>query len=421
MLDRSTPPPFHQLEEITLIQAQTSYLDNNIPVHSIKAGIQPVIKVEMVFPAGTWYEKENGVAHFTGKMLREGTHNKTSGEISDIIESMGAHLELQTGFELSSVSFYSLNRYFEKLVSLIKELVTEPVFSPKELENLKNITSQGLKVKEQKNSYLASQKIREALFGFKHPYGQYLRQEDIEAINTEDLNVFYKSQYTSLPEIIISGDLKDNYRDILNRYLGHINFSSSKTKIHHHRSKPRDIFLYKESSSQSSIRLGKLIVTKNHPDYFQIKVLNELFGGFFGSRLMKNIREDKGYTYGIYSQLWALKHHGFMIIETDVKKEFTNHTIEEIIKEIRNLKKTKVPEQELETVKSYMLGSFIAELNTPFSFADKFKAIHFHGLDYDYYDKFFQSLKDIQPSDILKMANKYLHEDTFNQVIVGEK
>ena len=136
---------------------------------------------------------------------------------------------------------------------------------------------------------------------------------------------------------------------------------------------------------------------------------------------MRNIREEKGYTYGIHSHIASLIHTGYWVIEATVKKEYTNQTIDEILKEMKTLKQEKVQEDELETVKNYMLGSFLSELDTPFALADKFKAIHFHGLDYDYYNRFFQTIQEMNPSILLELANQYLSEDEFVEVVVGER
>jgi predicted Zn-dependent peptidase len=175
----------------------------------------------------------------------------------------------------------------------------------------------------------------------------------------------------------------------------------------------------KEDSLQSSIRIGKRLFTRKHPDYFKMLVLNEVFGGYFGSRLMKNIREEKGYTYGISSNLVTLRHDGFLVMGTDVKKEFTGPTIDEVYKEMEVLRKEPVGEEELQTVKNYMIGSFAGSLNSPFAIADNFKTIYFEGMSYDFFEHYIENILDTSAQDLMQLANTYLQPDTMLEVVVG--
>ena len=148
-------------------------------------------------------------------------------------------------------------------------------------------------------------------------------------------------------------------------------------------------------------------------------IVNEILGGYFGSRLMRNIREDKGFTYGIRSGISNLKHAGFWSVSTEVKKQYRDQTINEIHKEIQLLKQTPVSEEELETVKNYMSGTFISAIDTPFALADKFKTIHYSGLDYDYYERYFQSINNITAERIQELSRKYLIKEQMTTVMVG--
>src|SRR5690606_8798304 len=161
------------------------------------------------------------------------------------------------------------------------------------------------------------------------------------------------------------------------------------------------------------------LFTKEHPDFVKLLVVNEILGGYFGSRLMKNIREDKGYTYGISSAMVPLKNKGYFIIGTDVNKENTGNTLQEIYKEIETLQNSLVSEEELNTVRSFMVGSFLSEINTPFALADKFKGVHLYGLDYDFYDAYLHTVNNITSIEIQNLAHQYLQKDTFSEVVVG--
>jgi predicted Zn-dependent peptidase len=293
------------------------------------------------------------------------------------------------------------------------------------LSNLKNITGQNLKINLTKTSYLASSKFKEVIFGSTHPYGRSLAEESLSQIKREDLLEFYQTCFTSNNcDIILSGNGSEDFFKIINESFGQSDWGNkSKPKDGTHLT-PGDTIktteIKKEGSVQSSIRMGRKLFTIKHPDYFKTHFLIEIFGGYFGSRLMKNIREEKGYTYGISSSLVCMQNEGYLVIGTDVKKEFTKDTVSEIYKEIDILKSEPVSHEELENVQNYLLGSFLNSLNTPFSLADKFKTIYFNQLNYDFYNTYVKSIKEISPADLMATANTYLKSEDMKEVIAGE-
>jgi predicted Zn-dependent peptidase len=165
--------------------------------------------------------------------------------------------------------------------------------------------------------------------------------------------------------------------------------------------------------------LGTQIINRSHPDYQKFLVTNEILGGFFGSRLMKNIREDKGFTYGIGASVNVFEHEAYMVIGTDVKKEVANQTFEEIEKEIKMLQTTLVDEEELAIVKNYILGSFMGSINTPFSLIDKYKTLHYSNLNYDYYDRYYETISQISAETVREIAQQYLNYDEMVKISVG--
>lgn len=419
--DRTKAPDFKHFQEFDIKEAHTLTLNNSLVLHCINAGDQPVARLELIFDAGVWHEKQAGQAYFTGQMLKEGTTGKDSQAISLFFDQYGAFLEITPGVDQLTITVYALTKHFPVLIPFLREMVFDSVFPEKELDTLKNIKIQNIKVRNEKNNVLASKIFRAALFGENHPYGTYLTEELIHAAGREDLLTFHKTHVLKGFQIILSGQVQDKEVRLIEENFGDISMvDATKNDIQHPvSSEVKQKTVKKKDSLQSSIRLGKTLFSKNHPDYARFSVVLEILGGYFGSRLMKNIREEKGYTYGIHAAMANFIHAGYMIIGTDVKKSFTQATIEEIHKEINILQNVAVPNEELETVKNYMLGSFQASITTPFSLADKFKAIHFYGLDYQFYQNYLTSVKNIGQEDILTLAQKYLQVDSFTQVVVG--
>ena len=421
MLDRTIAPAFVRSPEIKLKEAEHELIHGKIPFHYISGGTQEVIKIEAVFKGGKWFEKTSGAAYFTVKMLREGTENFTSKEISSTLDHYGAFIELSSGFDYSSVGLYCLNKYLDKVLPVFAEIIDKPVFPEEQLELMKEIELQSLKIDLKKSSFTAQRLFRQVLFGDNVAYGKTIDQEDIIAINRKDLADHYRNHYSNF-EIFASGQFDSN--DILTQleqYLPKgekLNLSINKEVINHQYT-PKDIFKDGKNNFQSSLRIGFPTISKHHKDYISLQILNHLLGGYFGSRLMKNIREDKGYTYGIHSSLVSLIHGSYFTIATDVVKASADDAVSEIKKEMEVLKSETVPLEELETVKNHIMGSFQSDITSPFSLLDKYKSLYLHNLDYSYYEEYFKTLDKITSEDLLELANKYFLEEELSIVKVG--
>jgi zinc protease len=424
MLDRKiapSSPPFHPF---SLKKAQTNTLSNGIPVHTLCAGSQPIIRLEFVFKAGSWFENKNGLSHLASKMMTEGTSKMSSKQIADTIALYGAFVEVHQGFEHVNLTFYLMEKNLSNLLPVIVDILTDSIFPEKELENIKTITLQSLRVNKEKTQFVASNEFKKALFGLANPYGRHYEEEDIQSVVQKDILDFaHNSLQIGNMEVFVSGQFQlTKTIKLLDTYLGTktgIAGASKHDTYSNQNPKPSKVLVEKEGAMQSSIRYGSHSVERKHPDFVGFLVVNELLGGFFGSRLMRNIREEKGYTYGIHSSVHPMMHASYFVVATDVKIENTLQTLQEIDFEINRLKTELVPQNELKTVQSYMLGRFMNSINTPFSLIDKFKVLHFNGLDYDYFDRYVNEVQNMNPDAILLLANKYLNTDQFYRVVVG--
>ncbi|MDF9799815.1 zinc protease [Catalinimonas alkaloidigena] len=423
-LDRRVAPPARPIRHIDFLEAETTQLSNGIPVHMIRSGKQPVVGLELIFRhGGIRHEQKNGVAFFTNKMLAEGTEQNNSVTISNEIDKYGAFLQLSPGLDYSSVDMYMLTRHTQPLLNTLRELITESVFPEDEFQKLKTIQLQHLKLHNKKSNALASKKFKAALFGAQHPYGRTLQEEDIPSITSNELKAFFQHQLKNQLEIIISGDVNTEVLQAVEQYFGGLPLVASSPSED---DLPEAVLTQKKrtvieraENLQSSIRMGCPMLTKNHPDYNKMKILNTILGGYFGSRLMRNIREDKGFTYGINSGLITLRDAGYFVIGTEVKKEFTAQVIEEIYREMAHLRDVPLGNTELNTVKNYMAGRLMASVDTPFALAEKFKNIHLYGLTYNFYKSYLNTINTIDAASLQEMAKKYLVEENMVEVIVG--
>jgi predicted Zn-dependent peptidase len=419
MLDRTIAPPFNRSTAFELLQGQKKILKSGAEAYFVLGGSQDVCKIEVIFPAGRWAEKNWGAAYFTANLLSKGTKGKKSFEIAHLLDLYGAHLEIHAGLDHLSVSLYILNKNFEAAISLFLELLTEAIFPHDELDLLKSIYLQNLKVNYEKTSFLASRQMRKTLFTESHPYGKELDESDVDRLTRYMLEEHFKNFFET-GTIFVSGNVSEkNQRFVEDKFsfLGYHtidkkDFSNTDTRYSRELEK-------KEGSVQASIRLAKKSISKTHPNYADVLFLNHILGGYFGSRLMKNIREDKGLSYGISSSLHALKNDGYLVIGADVNRENVDLTFVEIGKELKRLRTEKIDEEELDIARNHFIGGLQLEITTSFAHADKIKNIVLFNLPTTHYQSMIRRVNTITADDLLVVANQYFAEDTFAEIAVG--
>ncbi|KAA8477157.1 putative Zn-dependent peptidase [Arcticibacter tournemirensis] len=424
MIERTTAPAFKQVEKINIIKAAPVTLNNGIQLYVINAGEQELVRVELIFNNVNWNISKPLQAYAVNAMLVEGTSTLTAYQIAERVDYYGAFLQTDYNYDISSVTLYSLSKHLDSVLPIVKDIVTDAVFPEDDLETFKRNQKQKLMVNLEKNDFQSRRIFNNMLFG-NSLYGYSTQAEDYDRLGRDELIEYFHQAYQ--PEncsIIVSGKVDSGVIELLNKYFGH-NWDTSLKVSHNVFSFPVQEaslrYLEKPEALQSAIRIGKVSVNRSHPDFPALQVLNTVLGGYFGSRLMSNIREDKGYTYGIGSAVVSLVNSGYFFIASEVGADVCAATLVEIEKEVNLLKTDLIPAEELDLVKNYMLGSFLGSLENAFSHADKFKNIWFSGLEYDYYDRYIKTVKEINSETLLELARFYLDFDSFNKVIVGKK
>jgi zinc protease len=418
-------PEFKRVENLKVAEAVAHTLDNGTRLFVINAGTQDLVKIELLYHAGTFTEPKRLVAAAVNAMLGDGTQHHTADEIAENIDSYGAFFQTENGSDWCSATLYSLTKFLDKTLPLLKEIVTESVFPEKELETYIQNKIQNLVVNNERVDFIARKKFSEGLFGAQHPYGYYATEQDFKNLKREDLLDFFKSRYTAENSmVIVSGKVTETTLEKINTILGQIphgNITQPLLTVAAPASLPSGkISIHKPESIQSAIRIGKLMVNKAHPDYIGLQVLNTVLGGYFGSRLMTNIREDKGYTYGIGSAVASNTEAGYFFISTETGTEVVQKALNEIYFELGRLRSELIPEAELSLVRNYMLGTFMRSIDGPFELANKFKGIVTYGLGYEYYDAFIDTVKNISAETLRTLAHIYFQEDTLLELVVGK-
>lgn len=423
MLNRSIAPAARPVLSVQLPPAQVYPLPNGARLHCLQGPNQPVVKLEIIFKAGKWYEPAPGVSYLTAKMLLEGTTNHSAKQIAETIAFYGASMECSQGFDRSNLVLYCLSKHLDKLLPLVNEILTGPTFPEAELNLLKSRTIQNISIEKQKTSFLATAALTRNIYGERHPYVSGTDEEALAEIDQQQIRSFFESHY-SFPEaeIILAGDFEEKDRLSVETMFGHLH-SEYPAPIHARPSVAanQNSFVDLPEKLQSSIRIGRHWPLMNHPDFSRLSLVNKILGGYFGSRLMKNIREEKGYTYGIFSAISTKENDSLFYIGTDVNYEKAEETVSEVLKEIRILKEELVSEEELETVKAYTVGKFINDTATIFDQSEKYKNIILHNLSPDYYSRYLQDIQNLTAAEIPGLMEKYLPEESLTVVVVGKK
>lgn len=424
MLNRTVSPPIKNAVDfnLSLKPYEKIILKNNAPVYAINAGVEEVMMLEFVFYAGNCFEQKNIVAAATNSLLKNGTINKTAFQINEHFEYYGAYLNRACYNETATLTLHCLSKHLNKLLPVVKEILTESTFPNPELEIFKQNSKQQLSVNLQKCDFVANRLIDKNLYGDEHPYGKHTTAEDYDALTAEELRGFYKDFYLDAKCIMFAaGKLPDDFEQQLNIFFGDLNFGKTMPKplnIAVPASQKKLRVNNDPNGVQGAIRIARPFPNRHHPDFKKVMILNTLFGGFFGSRLMGNIREDKGYTYGIHSYIQNHIQETAWMISTEAGKDVCEAAIEEIYKEMDLLKEELVDDEELLLVKNYMMGSNLGDLDGPFQIINRWKNLILNDLDENYFYDSMNTIKNITAEELLELSKKYLVPEEFFELVV---
>jgi zinc protease len=424
MLNRTIAPPIKDAIDfnLQLKPYQKFTLDNGTAVYAIDAGAEEVLQIEWIFFAGNWHEEQNLVASTTNYLLKNGTQTKTAFEINEHFEYYGAYLNRAAYNETAAISLHCLNKHAAALLPVVYELITSANFPEEELQLYKQNNKQRLSVNLKKSEFVAGRLIDEYVYGIDHPYGKYSTAASYDALNREQLVHFYNKYYQQSKLIIfIAGKLPADIETALNKNFGqHPVHNTAENRTHPVTAAAEKKYriINDPNGVQGSIRMARHFPNRHHPDFTKATVLNNLFGGFFGSRLMSNIREDKGYTYGIHSYIQNHLYDTAWMVSTEAGRDVCEATITEVYKEMDMLRNEPVKADELLLVKNYMLGSTLGDLDGPFHIIGKWKNIVLNGLPDTYFYDAVSAIKSVTAAELQELANKYLTAGDFYELVV---
>ncbi len=425
MIDRSIAPKIHDPIEFDfkLPPINQQQLSNGIPLYWLSGGVQEVAEIDWVFPGGMWYEQKPAVSNAVAALLKNGTSKHTAQQINEALEFYGAALKVNTGNDNCTVTLYTLTKHLPHLLPMVHEILTDAVFPEEELALFKQNSIQRLMVNLRQPDFVANQRIDALLFGEFHPYGRFTKKEKIEALTREDLIAFYHATYSfSHVKIFMAGSVGEKEVGYLEDIFGKQRLM--KTELHQEQfsapgpSQKKHNVTNDANGVQGAIRIGSLFPNRHHPDFAPMVVLNTLFGGYFGSRLMSNIREDKGYTYGIHSSMSSFVEGGALTIQTEVGRDVIEPAIKEIYHEMQLLRDEPANDEELLLVKNYLLGNLLGDLDGPFSIIQRWRTLIVNGMTEEHFNRNIQVYKKVTPQELQELAKKYYQLENFYEVVV---
>jgi predicted Zn-dependent peptidase len=425
MMDRITMPAIKTVTHLNLAQPEKVLLSNGIPVVILPAGSEPVCRIDLVFEAGSRYQDSIFQSSLTNQMIPEGTANLTGGMIAEEFEFYGSYFNISADRDEADITIHSLEKHLEPVLRLMSQVLIHPAFPEDELSIIKANRIESMKVDDQRVESLARKQFNKLIFGEKHPYGVVGEISDIGPVTPGILREFHNRFYDQAHcRIMITGPHPDQYLQLVERFFGE-NWPVNKPG--NNMATPvlppfgittqNRCTISRPDAVQTAIRIGKPLFSRLHPDFMGLSIVNTILGGYFGSRLMTNIREEKGFTYGINSHLVSLKDSGYFVIGSTVGAEVWEETVAECNKEMSRLCNDKVGADELELVRNYLTGQVQRSVDGPFQMADQLRGLWIHHFDLNYLTRFMVLINTITPDDIRNLAIKYL--DHTNMIVVA--
>ncbi len=426
-LNRAEAPDIRQIDSFSIASPEHRTLSNGIPIHIIDLGEEEVVKIDVVIHSGTIHQDRYLQANFTNAMLQNSTKRFTQLEINEKLDFYGAWLRTGVQHQISVLTLFSLNKYFDETFSLVESMLKEPLFLSEELQLLAQTRKQQFLVSSERVSVLAYRELCKQLYGEEHVCGRTASADDYDTIASEDLYNYHRKHYHSGNcSIYVSGKVTPAILESIEQRIGKEKWGEVCLPVEKVLPIPapageKRVYVQKDGALQSAVFLGMLTVNERHPDYSLLLMATTLLGGYFGSRLMSNIREDKGYTYGISAFLQPTPDENIWIITAETDNKHVDALIKEVYIEMDKLRRELVSLKELEMVRNYMLGTILRSCESAFSLSETYLSNDVAQTGDDFLHRQIEAVKSATPETIRAIADSYFCKDCLIEVIAGEK
>ena len=424
MMKRALRLPAHfkilPSREVSLQGIERMNVAAGVPLYLVSGGNEPVFKLELLFRAGKLFEENHNAASATAAQMTEGTVKMASPVVAEALEYYGATVRCYASPDTLTLSVHAMTRFAGPVFDLVHDILLQPAFSTEDLQLYQKKKIQRYKIGQSQNEYLANRIFSERIFGNTHPYGYTSTPEDVMALSPEILHTHHRTLGSSCLDVFLAGDTRDGLIEKVRALLrdlppGQLKqpppYRPVQTTGKFHAAGPQP--------HQTSVRIGKEIISRRHRDYPGLFLLNTIIGGYHGSRLIRNLREDKGLTYNVYSSLESLLESTCFVVTTDANPELRAQVVSEIYQEIETLRSQTVGRKEMEMVKNYICGNFLMQIDGPFNVVDTIKPLILHRLPVTYFEEFITQLRSVSAKKVKSLAENYLNPQEMVEVVVG--
>ena len=405
---------------VDMPDAQLLTSANGVPIYLLPTNDFEVVRFSFVFRAGTSMQHRPFTASATANMLGEGSAKYSAQEIAERLDFYGSYFDVNIDRDYAYISFCSLSKFFAPTADVAREIVLCPTFGEHELEIYCSKRKQSLAIERKKVEMLSRELFAEALFGAEHPYGISSDEALYDDVRRDDLVALYRELYTAENCFVVcSGRIDEKVITTL-RAIVEALASGRRAEQRLPATQTTNVLRRDvEGALQSSIRVGRLLFPRTHPDFVGMQVVAAALGGYFGSRLMQNLREEHGYTYGVMAAMVNFDKEGYLAIATQVAREVREEALAEIYREIERMRHELLDDEELQMVKNMMIGEILRILDGPFGIADVTIENIMCGMDNRAMEQSVERILSITAEQIRALAERYLRREDLVEVVVG--
>ncbi len=418
------PPQIKPIEISYLALPHKEVMPNGTILYILEGGVQEVIRLDILFAGGYSIQQFPLQALFTNRMLREGSDRLSSDEIARKLDYYGAWIDMYSSQNCNHITLYTLSKHFSATVEILESMIKRPLFPENNLETVRRNNKSHYQISCRKVEAVAQRYFERALWGHSHPLGHIVTSDDYDKITVELLNDYHRSVYNSHNcTLFVSGRVDDAITDTLRVAFGNKAWGSD-NKIEPPRFNTFSPIIGREKITmpdvmQSAVKVGCMVADASHEDFHKLRFMTVLFGGYFGSRLMSNIRECNGYTYHIQAEIDAYGEKNALMISTETANETVEALIVEIYNEMSRLRNEPVSQDEVELVRNYTFGELCREYEGVMAKSDVFINAWLSGETFESVNNYIDVIRSMKPSEIKRLAGIYLSPDSMSEIIVG--
>lgn len=418
------PPEIKPMELNDLALPLTRVMPNAVQLHVLKGDTSGTVRLELLFKGGYAVQDKPLQATFTNRMLREGAGEWNADEISQKLDYYGAWIETYSSQGCNHVTLYALSKHFPELLGLLAVMVKSPTFPQNSLDVIRRNAKGYYAVNSKKVDVVAQRYFENLLWGDSHPLGHVVELEDYDSLTRDDLLKYYALVYGSRNcSVFISGSVDDALLDAVEKHFGQDEWGCDAGIGEVSVAPPDTVFgrcnVEVSDTMQCGVKIGFMAMDSASPDLYKFRFLTVLLGGYFGSRLMSNIREENGYTYHISAEIDAYGKRNAFMISSETANEYVESCIKEIYAEIEKLVSEPVPAEEVEHVRNYILGEMCREFEGLTPRSEAFVNAWLSGDEFRSVNDYLETVRTVTPEELLFVARKYFDRKKMIEIVAG--